>query len=252
MAQTARPLDEAPLPTILRWQEPDHPLPVRAVRCRRGPARALGLEAPRGSRPARRSRPFDFCGHVRRLCADVVRRCAGSETHRRVAAAVRHDAGAQRPDARPAGARDAAALPQRLAGAPPRRRLLPGAALRRRWTGDALSGHILSAALPRPGRSTTSSSRSFTSCTTSARRFEGDLRAAWAAAAPALAQQARLRRPHGRSGPRLPAQRRRPRRCTTSCAWTSPSCGTATAASSASSCPGRGCCPLPETTARGQ
>ena len=71
-------LDEgAPLPGspfVLCWDEADNPLPVRAVRV---PARSIVLsgEAPPwlGTGPA--GRPFDFCGHVGRLCADIARRC---------------------------------------------------------------------------------------------------------------------------------------------------------------------------------
>jgi hypothetical protein len=76
VAQTARPVDEVSLPTILRWQEPDNPLPVRAVRLpTRVRPRTLGLEAPPWLQTGPAGRPFDFCGSLRRLCADVVRRC---------------------------------------------------------------------------------------------------------------------------------------------------------------------------------
>jgi hypothetical protein len=64
------------LPAVLRWHDPGRPLPVRAVRW---PAdaepRRLGLEAPPWLETGRADRPFDFCGHARRLCADIVRRC---------------------------------------------------------------------------------------------------------------------------------------------------------------------------------
>jgi hypothetical protein len=62
-------------PFIFRWHEPDNPLPVRAVRAPARPGlRPLGTAAPPwlGTGPA--GRPFDFSGHVRRLCADIVRR----------------------------------------------------------------------------------------------------------------------------------------------------------------------------------
>ncbi len=76
MAPIARPIVETPLPTTLRWQEPDNPLPVRAVQLpAQGRPPALGLEAPPWYRTGPADRPFDFSGHVRRLCADVVRRC---------------------------------------------------------------------------------------------------------------------------------------------------------------------------------
>ena len=64
------------LPLELRWGEADNPVPVRAVRLpRRAPVRALGLEAPPWLETGPLEQPFDFCGHVRRLCADVVARC---------------------------------------------------------------------------------------------------------------------------------------------------------------------------------
>lgn len=65
------------LPLVYRWQQPDRPLPIRAVR---PPAdsvmRKVGLEAPPWLLSGPADQPFDFCGHVRRLCADV---CAKSE-----------------------------------------------------------------------------------------------------------------------------------------------------------------------------
>jgi hypothetical protein len=67
---------KASLPLVLRWQEPDNPLPVRAVRVpARSRPRTLGLEAPPWWSTGPADRPFDFCGHIRRLCADVVRHC---------------------------------------------------------------------------------------------------------------------------------------------------------------------------------
>jgi predicted metallopeptidase len=64
------------LPPVLRWQWPDNPLPVRAVRLPpRGRRQTVGLEAPPWLSSGPADRPFDFCGHVRRLCADVVRHC---------------------------------------------------------------------------------------------------------------------------------------------------------------------------------
>jgi hypothetical protein len=63
-------------PLVLRWDEPANPLPLRAV-CTPARTRALvlGLEAPPWLETGLRDQPFDFCGHVRRLCADVVSRC---------------------------------------------------------------------------------------------------------------------------------------------------------------------------------
>jgi hypothetical protein len=76
VAPIVRPAEEIPLPTVLRWQEPDNPLPVRAVRLpARGRRRTVGLEAPPWLHTGLADRPFDFCAHLRRLCADVVRRC---------------------------------------------------------------------------------------------------------------------------------------------------------------------------------
>ena len=152
MARLAERTLTRSLPPVLRWQEPGQPLPVKPVRlpvdARR---RTLGLEAPPWLKTGCVDRSFDFCGHVRRLCADVVRALPRIEPHRRLASALRRHAGAQRANARLAGAGDAAALSQRPVGAPPRRRRLPGAALRGRWKRHALSGDVLSAALPRPG-----------------------------------------------------------------------------------------------------
>jgi len=76
------------LPQVLRWKQPDQPLPVRAVRLppaspgrkpgesRGSPRpRTLGLEAPPWLDTGSVDRPFDFCGSIRRLCADIVSRC---------------------------------------------------------------------------------------------------------------------------------------------------------------------------------
>jgi hypothetical protein len=75
VAETVRQLPRH-LPAVLRWQVPDHPLPVKEIRC---PARAcqrqLGLAAPPWLDTGPIDRPFDFCLHVRRLCADITRRC---------------------------------------------------------------------------------------------------------------------------------------------------------------------------------
>lgn len=62
-----------PDPLVLSWGGP-RPLPVRAIRA---PARrgwALGREAPPWLATGPQGRPFDFCAHMRRLCADVVSR----------------------------------------------------------------------------------------------------------------------------------------------------------------------------------
>lgn len=71
-ARPARP--EVPL--IRRWAEGDMPLPVRAIRApAAAPAPPPGLEAPSWLDTGPRDQPFDFCGHVRRLCADIAARC---------------------------------------------------------------------------------------------------------------------------------------------------------------------------------
>ncbi len=62
---------------VFRWSEPDNPLPVRVIQPTSPPRAAAPLAAappwwPSGPEGA----PFDFCGHVRRLCADVAARCA--------------------------------------------------------------------------------------------------------------------------------------------------------------------------------
>jgi predicted metallopeptidase len=71
-----RTLSRPTLPLVLRWQAPDSPLPLRPVRVppdARQPA--LGLAAPPWLPTGPPDQPFDFCRHVRRLCADIVRHC---------------------------------------------------------------------------------------------------------------------------------------------------------------------------------
>jgi len=66
----------AVLPLVLSWQQQDKPLPVRPVRAPgRSRARAIGQEAPPWHDSGPAGEPFDFCGHVRRLCQDIVRLC---------------------------------------------------------------------------------------------------------------------------------------------------------------------------------
>jgi hypothetical protein len=77
---TARGLDdEVPRgqrPFILRWGGAENPLPVRAVRAPyKSRLRNVGLEAPPWLATGPAGEPFDFCGHVRRLCADLATRC---------------------------------------------------------------------------------------------------------------------------------------------------------------------------------
>jgi predicted metallopeptidase len=65
------------LPLALRWNHPDHPLPRRLVRLpARARPRSVGLEAPPWLHTGPVEQPFDFCGHIRKLCADMVRHCA--------------------------------------------------------------------------------------------------------------------------------------------------------------------------------
>lgn len=61
------------LPASFHWSSPNNPLPVRTVSAPAAAARPLGLEAPPWLVSGPADRPFDFCGHVRRLCADIVR-----------------------------------------------------------------------------------------------------------------------------------------------------------------------------------
>jgi hypothetical protein len=67
----------AALPLVLNWQAPHEPVPLREVRTPRRArgGRTVGLEAPPWFDTGTVQRPFDFCGHVRRLCADIVRHC---------------------------------------------------------------------------------------------------------------------------------------------------------------------------------
>jgi Putative phage metallopeptidase len=66
----------AVLPLVLSWRQSENPLPVRPVRVPgRSRARAIGLEAPPWHESGPVGRPFDFCGHVRRLCEDITCLC---------------------------------------------------------------------------------------------------------------------------------------------------------------------------------
>ena len=73
-------LDDASLPQVppfvLRWGGVSRPLPLRSIR----PAGRLRTRFPQEEPPpwlptGPTHEPFDFCGHVRRLCADLVARC---------------------------------------------------------------------------------------------------------------------------------------------------------------------------------
>jgi hypothetical protein len=77
---TARHLDGAipnhPLPLIICWHEPDHPLPIKEIRAVVRPGtRLLGTAAPPWLATGPAGEPFDFSYHIRRLCADIVQRC---------------------------------------------------------------------------------------------------------------------------------------------------------------------------------
>jgi hypothetical protein len=64
------------LPLVLSWKRGEKPLPMRPVRVpARSRSRSVGAEAPPWHESGPHDRPFDFCGHVRRLCEDITRRC---------------------------------------------------------------------------------------------------------------------------------------------------------------------------------
>jgi hypothetical protein len=66
----------ARLPLVLRWGGADAPLPMRAVRNPSHFRRAAAeLEAPSWLQTGPLFRPFDFCGHIRALCADITTHC---------------------------------------------------------------------------------------------------------------------------------------------------------------------------------
>ncbi len=62
-----------PYPLMRSWGR-DIPLPIRMLR---GPVlpRVAGIEAPPWLATGAPGQPFDFCGHMHRLCADVISRC---------------------------------------------------------------------------------------------------------------------------------------------------------------------------------
>jgi predicted metallopeptidase len=65
------------LPLILHWRESDNPLPLRSVRLPRHARRPItGLETPPWLSSGPGELPFDFCRHIRALCADVIRHCS--------------------------------------------------------------------------------------------------------------------------------------------------------------------------------
>jgi hypothetical protein len=74
--QTIQRPAQQTLAPVFRWHQPDRPLPLRAVQRPNGSvARKLGLEAPPWLETGPAHEPFDFCGHVRRLCAGIVACC---------------------------------------------------------------------------------------------------------------------------------------------------------------------------------
>src|SRR5262245_14631628 len=64
------------LPLVLHFKDPDRPLPLRVIRAARPRSFLPCLlgSAPWAGGTAEKS--FDFCGHIRRLCADITTRCA--------------------------------------------------------------------------------------------------------------------------------------------------------------------------------
>jgi predicted metallopeptidase len=61
-------------PLVLSWNEPARGLPVRAVRPVHGGRPPQTLHAPGRIPTGPENLPFDFCGHIRRLCGDIARR----------------------------------------------------------------------------------------------------------------------------------------------------------------------------------
>jgi predicted metallopeptidase len=60
-------------PFVMRWDSESQPLPRRAVRpLPRSRGGILGNDAPPWLATGVTDKPFDFCGHVQRLCRDIV------------------------------------------------------------------------------------------------------------------------------------------------------------------------------------
>jgi predicted metallopeptidase len=72
-------------PLVLRWGKAGRPLPVRPVRVV-GRPEAAAADPPDWIASGPTGRPFDFTGHVRRLCGDIADRCPelGHVCHGRV------------------------------------------------------------------------------------------------------------------------------------------------------------------------
>jgi hypothetical protein len=63
-------------PFVRRWSNSTSPLPVRVFQKPfRQRVHPLDLAIPQWLPTGAVERPFDFCGHVSRLCADIVKRC---------------------------------------------------------------------------------------------------------------------------------------------------------------------------------
>jgi hypothetical protein len=63
-------------PLILRWREPDNPLPRRVIVATRRNVALPWFEAQSGASSGTRSHePFDFCVNVQRLVMDIAQRC---------------------------------------------------------------------------------------------------------------------------------------------------------------------------------
>jgi hypothetical protein len=61
-------------PLVWRWAE-NQPLPVRLIHLRQERPLSLWEKAPPHLTTGPEAEPFDFCGHMRRLAADIVARC---------------------------------------------------------------------------------------------------------------------------------------------------------------------------------
>jgi len=60
---------------VLCWHEPDNPLPVRPIRAPSRPRHHAPFQDPPAWLPSGPlDQPFDFCGHIRRLCVDLAAR----------------------------------------------------------------------------------------------------------------------------------------------------------------------------------
>jgi hypothetical protein len=63
-------------PFVCCWNEKVRPLPLRIIRAPvRSSVHPLDFPTPVARAAGTAERPFDFCGHVRRLCADIVQHC---------------------------------------------------------------------------------------------------------------------------------------------------------------------------------